>query len=553
MERVLVVDANARLKGRRLTTLDVIGSGPRIVTALLNYYGFDAELYPYERVIGDRDILNRFDVLAVSFMISDVKAVEKLINLWRKDRGREGLVVLGGPGTLSVKALKLLDFDIAFLGEVEQVFNEFFAIRRYRSFKEIFEELQPQGQVPRGVAVKKKDMLLDGGVAPWAPRELLFKVIPDINGVKMYPFYWACRVYVEIVRGCSNFKRPLTTANGRSCNSCGLCLSQRLADRLRCPVGISPGCGYCSVPLIHGYPKSRDRHSIVEEVRRLLDIGVTRIVLSAPDFLDYGRDLKTEEPLTDPCNPPPNIDAIEKLLKDLTSLENVVDGKASILVENVKACLVDDYVAEVLGRYLKGTAIYIGLESCSDKLLEAIGRPNTCRDVLEAIKLLSKHGIKPYVYLMHGLPLEKTDDIITTLNTIPMLQQLGVERIILYKFRPLPRTAFSKAKRRHDEEYLKFVELLKNRVKEFNEQMKQKLLNRIMDVIIASEYPRNRRYLVSYPLHHGPVVLIRASKRFIGCVARVRIVDVISDRMVMGTILYIKYRIVNPTTSLQAS
>jgi radical SAM superfamily enzyme YgiQ (UPF0313 family) len=548
LERVLVLDANARLKGRRLTTLDVIGSGPRVVSALLNYYGFKAELHPYEHFISNKDILKEFDVLAISFMVSDIKAVKKAVDFWRKNRGRERLVILGGPGALSIKALKLLDFDIAFLGEAESIFNELFNIHGYKSFIEFFEEVRVLDRIPKGIAVKKDDKLLDGGIAPWTPRELLFKVLPDIDGVRRYPFYWACRVYVEVVRGCSNFRRPLATSNGKICIKCNLCTSAKFADRLFCPVGIPPGCGYCSVPLIHGYPRSRDRYSIVEEVRKLLNIGVTRIVLSAPDFLDYGRDLSVKEPITDPCSPPPNIEAIENLLKDLVSLEKVADEKASILIENVKACLVDEYVAETLGRYLKGVAIYIGLESCSDRLLEAIGRPNKCKDVLTALQLLSRHGLKPYVYLMRGLYLEKTEDIAKTINVIPILQQLGVERIVLYKFRPLPRTAFSKVEKVKDPEYQKYVELLKNKVKEFNEYSKEKLMNKIVDVVIASEYPRNKRYLVSYPLYHGPVVLLRASRRFIGCIARVRIMKVISDRIVLGSIIYIRNRIVNLNT-----
>ena len=48
--------------------------------------------------------------------------------------------------------------------------------------------------------------------------------------------------------------------------------------------------------------------------------GVTRIVLSAPCFLDYGRDLLVEpEPLTDPRSPESNYNEIEKLLTAGTS------------------------------------------------------------------------------------------------------------------------------------------------------------------------------------------------------------------------------------------
>lgn len=543
MEKVLVVDANARLRGKRLTTLDVIGVGPRVVAALLRRYGFQASLYPYEKVIANPSIMKEYDVLAASFMISDAVAVKNLIRAWRKTKESEGIVVLGGPGVLSTEMLKRLDFDIAIIGEAEVVLHEMFYSRGFRSFRDVVEGAEETNAV-RGVCIRRGGKIIDGGLGPWAPRELLFKVMPDIEGVTRYPFYWACRIYVEVVRGCSNFRRALITSSGIRCTNCGLCRSGDLSQRLWCPIGIPPGCGYCSVPLVHGPPRSRDLYSIIEETQRLIDIGATRIVLSAPDFLDYGREIGIEGPLTDPCYPPPNLDMIEKLLRELTRIDAIVDGRATLMIENIKACLVDERVAEVLGRYLKGTAIYIGLESCSEELLKAMGRPSTCRDTLRAIELLTRHGLKPYVYLIHGLPLEGVDDIAKTIEVLPHLEKIGVERIILYRFTPLPRTALSKGSTNTNTDYVQIVERLKNDVKRFNEKAKASLVGRVMDVIIASTYPKDKRYLVSYPLRHGPVVLLRLPKKFVGYIARVRISKVISDRIVLGILVQLIRRVV---------
>lgn len=549
MDKILVVDANARLKGKRLTTLDVIGVGPRLITALLRHYGFDADLHPYENVIKGKELMKRYDVIAISFMSSDVVAVEKLIRMWRKIHSLGGVVVLGGTGTLDRKALELLDFDIAFIGEAETVFYDIFYKQKYKSFKELVQRIREVESVPRGIAVKKNNIIIGGDLAPWAPKELLFRIIPEIEGVTNYPFYWACRVYVEVVRGCSNFRRPLFTKFIERCLNCHICESKDLDKRILCPVGVPPGCGYCSVPLIHGYPRSRDLYSIVEEVRRLLNIGVTRIVLSASDFLDYCRESKVGGVLTDPCNPYPNVDMIEKLLKEVTSFEAVVEGRAAILIENIKACLIDEYIAELLGRYVRGTAVYIGLESCSDRLLNVIGRHSTCRDTLRSIELLSKYGIRPYVYLMHGLPLENVEDIKKTIGVIPHLEKIGVERIVLYKFLPLPRTAFGNydvGRSEQSQEYLEHIGLLKDSIRKFNESVKTRLIGRIIDVITASEYPKDRRYIISYPLYHGPVVLLRLSKKFIGYIIRVRITRVLSDRIVVGIPIHTKYRVKVP-------
>jgi len=547
LEKVLVIDANARCSGKRFATLDVIGVGPRLVTALLESYGFEAVLHPYENIMSNPKLVRNYDVVAISFMVSDATAVQKLLKLLKRFRKNRGLVVLGGPGTLDEAVLKALDFDVAFIGEAEYTLHYLFRRCGYCSFYEIVHEIGSSKEVPKGLAIKRGNRIVSGGLGYWVPKDLLFKVIPEVNDLENYPYYWACRIYVEVVRGCSNFCRPSVAS---SCSECRVCSSEDLSKRVICPAGIPPGCGYCNVPLIHGYARSRDTYSIVEEVRRLLDLGATRIVLSAPDFLDFGRDAKVRDILTDPCNSSPNIDMIEKLLEELANIEQVSEGKASISIENIKACLMNREVAEVLGRYLKNTAVYIGLESCSNKLLNIVGRPSKCEDVLNAIKLLADKGLRPYVYLIHGLPHEDVEDIKKTIEVIPLLKDLGVERIVLYKFRPLPKTAFEKIDKvvgAFDPEIPKYQEVLKEEIRNFNTYRKMEFIGRHIDVVIASKHHRYPHYLVGYPLTHGPVTLVKISKRYIGYLARVKIVKALSDRIVLGELVHIKQKIVrNP-------
>ncbi len=535
MVRLLLIDANARMSGKRLTTLDVIGAGPRYVLSVLRRHGIDAVLEPYENVVTSKG-LKDFDVLAVSFMISDVEAVRKLISWWKR-RKPDGIVMLGGPGALSPNILEKLDFDLAIVGECELVVPEIVK-------KGVFEDRSRLDDLIglKGVAVKLKGKVFWGGLAPWTPREVMEQYMPDTDSVAKYPFYWACRVYVEVVRGCSNFRRAKLY---RECDLCNICRQGPLDARLRCPRNVAPGCGYCSVPSVHGPPRSRSIESIVSEVEKLLELGVTRIVLSAPDFLDYGRDLLVHpHPLTDPREPPPNIDVIEKLLSKLSALEPVLEGVACISIENVKPCLVNEYVAEVLGKYLKGTVVYIGLESGSDELLDRVGRPCSVSEAIRCIELLKKYGLRPYVYLMHGIPTETDDDVKKTVELVDLLEKIGVERIVLYRFRPLPFSAFEKAELPPPAIAKPSTRELYERVRKFNEARKRELLNRVIRAVIASSYPKKRGYVVAYPLLHGPTIVIRASRNYIGAVVDVKIVKVVSDRLVEGMLLRVRKRIV---------
>jgi len=536
-ERIAVIDVNARREGRRYSTLDVIGAGPRHVVGFLRHLGFEAQLYSFEYVVRHPRCLEEYDILAISAMITDYVAVNTLVKLWRKLQPSKP-IVLGGPLTLSPSLLQALDFDIAIVGECELPLEEI--AQRYGSLSEAARD-------PNVCSIKGITTKLRGGkgeISRWAPRDVIERYTPDIDGVKRYDFWWACRVYVEIVRGCSNFYRPRFAHDGRRCLGCNLCRSGSLEQRMKCPVNIPPGCGYCSVPLVHGPPRSRSVDSVVNEVRSLLNLGVTRVVLSAPDFLDYGRDLLVHpQPLTDPRDPPPNIDAIEELLRKVTTLPQVTEGTAAILIENVKPCLVNEYVAEVLGRYLRGTPVFIGVESGSDALLERIGRPSRVEECIKAIELLKRAGLRPYIYLIHGLPSETDYDLRRSLEFVARVRKLGIEKIVLYRFTPLPRTAFEGFPRPPPAVARSGARELYNAVTKLNRESKRTLLGKRLRVVIASTYPKKRGYLVAYPLRHGPTTLLRGSPRLIGAVCEAVIERIVSDRLVEGRIVSVIKRI----------
>ena len=80
----------------------------------------------------------------------------------------------------------------------------------------------------------------------------------------------------------------------------------KIADGCRRP------CAFCAIPLIKGTAVSRPVETIIEEARRLRDLGVRELILIAQDTTDYGHDLGMKdglaillEQLTDAV---PNID-----------------------------------------------------------------------------------------------------------------------------------------------------------------------------------------------------------------------------------------------------
>lgn len=65
----------------------------------------------------------------------------------------------------------------------------------------------------------------------------------------------------------------------------------KVADGCRRP------CAFCAIPLIKGTAVSRPLESILDEARRLRDMGVRELVLIAQDTTDYGHDLGMKDGL----------------------------------------------------------------------------------------------------------------------------------------------------------------------------------------------------------------------------------------------------------------
>ena len=507
----LILDALAAGEGRRLSSLDVIGAGPRAIAGVLEMFGLEYEIYRVE------DFLRRgargFRVLLASAMTMDEPAVKRAASRFR------GVKIIGGPITSDPSVVPRLGFHLGVWGEGEVALESL--LRNGLSEGEIPSEL---GSIP--------NLITGDGTLTRASNlsvEDFRRFQPSVTAIRFYrtvPHYRSSRVYVEVVRSCSNFNRPKIRASKEMCDLCMACYEFDLRKRLVCPQGIPPGCGYCSIPALYGPPKSRDRDSIVEEVRGLAEAGVRRIVLSGADFLEYGREKLVSGPLTHPYEPGPNVDAIEELLREIKGLSR--EYGFFFEVENVKPCLVNDEVAEVLGRYLRGTPIHIGVETGDPEHADLLGRPCGPQESMEAIKRLKEVGLRPYAYFIHSLPGQNDKTVRMTLKYMELAYKHGAEKITVYKFRPLPGTAFEG----YDVVVDRGSKMIAEKAIELNRERKRELLGAVIKVIVAPSVGRGN---YAYPLAGGPVVRLKVGRKLkTGKVLEVRITKVLSDRLVEG-------------------
>ncbi len=521
----VIVDALASERGFKRFTRDVIGAGPRTVAGVLEQLGFECRIFSSEWVFGDQSFLSDFDVLMCSGMTMDIPSMRKIVNFWRKVN-KDRIAIAGGPAAADpYQLLRKTDYDLVVISECEV------------TLEELLGTVLSEGQMPeigvlksiKGLAFRGRDGVV---VNPLRPPAFEFKFEPSVERIVDYPYYRVSRVYVTCVRGCSNYQRTLLPLpDGRECSQCGLCTKGDLTERYYCPEGIPPGCGFCSVPSLFGPTRSRSEESILREISGLLKLGVSRIVLGASDFLDYQREkLVSPLPLTDPCLPEPNYYKIESLLYKILKIQKENNGKTYVSIENVKPCLFTDKASKIISTYLPNTTVHIGCETGSEPHSKNIGRPSTPKGSLTAVKRAITYGLRPYVYFIHGLPGQTMGTAKETVKLMNKMAKYGAEKITIYRFKPLPMSAFGDFESPPPAIKNEASKLILDKAKQINLEKKKSLIGKTVEAAVAEKVKPG--VYIAYPVEEGPTILLNAETASLNESVEVKITKVKSEKLV---------------------
>lgn len=525
MTDVLIVDALSAGTGLRRSSRDSIGCGPRAIAGVYEKHGIMCKIIRVESLLETPSKVRRFDHLAVSAMSMDSPVVRQVFTVWRKNRSRRK-ILLGGPiASDPIRVLKELKPDVLVIGEGEETLDELIQ-------EGFLNDKVDLGHI-KGVAFLDKSGPVVTSPRPLIPSNKLWsEFVPSSTRIVDYPAYQAGKVYVETIRGCSNFRRTsLPLPDGRECTDCGNCDSSDPAIRTYCPEDIPPGCGFCSVPSVWGEPRSRDSGSIVKEIEELLDLGVHKIVLEAPDFLDYMRE---GIPLTIPCEPAANIAEISHLIRRITDLPQMAAGEAHLAIENMKACLFTEDVATALAGVLKSTSPNIGIETGSESHSRQIGKCGSPQDVIRAVRLARKYDMNPFVYFIYGLPGETLETVEESIAVMKTLADAGADRIILYGFRPLPSSAFADFSAPTSSNPL--TEQLREAATRINREKKIDYIGLVVKGIAAEPSWERHGYTMVYPLDEGPIITVEGGYSS-GTLLDVEIIDILSPGLLLGKVL----------------
>jgi radical SAM superfamily enzyme YgiQ (UPF0313 family) len=523
-DRTLIVDALGTGSGQRRSSRDSIGCGPRTIAGVFEKYDFPTRIARAEDILTTTGILRGFDHLAISAMTMDLYATQQVVNIWRRFCP-QGKVIIGGPiATDAENLFHDLHPDVYVIGEGEQTIEELITKGFFTSKIDLNSIMGIAYVESNNIILTDSRTLLDS--------ESLSDFFPSTTRIVDYKTYQACKVYVETVRGCSNFNRTkIRLPDHKECSECGNCESSNSEDRLDCPEGIPPGCGFCSVPVIWGPPRCRDSTSIIQEVEELLDLGVHRIVLEAPDFLDY---MRGSYPLTNPCSPPANLKAISELLSSLQSLKQFQEESAYLSIENIKACLFNENVAKTISKILHSCSPNIGLETGSQKHMHAIGKCGTPDNVLNAVRIAKKYRMSPFVYFIYGLPEETPETVEASVRLMKEVEKAGVARIILYAFRSLPGSAFAGFPDATINNPLN--QKLRDTAAEINLRRKHDYIGKILHGIAAEPSWERHGFTMVYPFAEGPLMTVQGGFSS-GTLLKVKITKVLSEGLLAGEVI----------------
>lgn len=137
--------------------------------------------------------------------------------------------------------------------------------------------------------------------------------------------------------------------------------------------GCKNNCSFCAIPLIRGGLVSKDRKTIIEEVKKAVSEGKEEIILIAQDTTGYGYDKNDNY-------------YIEDLLKDILKTDAKQIRMLYLYPDEVKDSLIDLVAKE------KRIVPYfdIPLQHVNDELLKDMNRRGTKKEIIDVITKIRK-------------------------------------------------------------------------------------------------------------------------------------------------------------------
>ena len=175
-------------------------------------------------------------------------------------------------------------------------------------------------------------------------------------------------------------------------------------------------CNWCAKPIYGSRYNSRGAEQVVAELKLLInDYGA--------DHIWFSDDIFGLKPGWVP-------ELARLIVKEGLKFRFKIQSRADLLLQ-------DEQITALAAAGCEN--VWIGAESGSQKILDAMDKGTTVGQISECTQLMKKHGIKPSFFIQFGYPGETRDDIELTIDMINRLLPFEIGISVSY---PLPGTVF---------------------------------------------------------------------------------------------------------------
>jgi len=289
-------------------------------------------------------------------------------------------------------------------------------------------------------------------------------------------------------------------------------LPQRPLAKVKSYITIMQGCdhfcSFCIVPYVRGRERSRPSGEILEEIRRLAEMGVKEVFLLGQNVNGYGKGLEREADFPTLLSRINEIEGIERIRFTTSHPADLSDD----LIENFTA--------------LKKLCehIHLPFQSGSDRILKAMHRGYTRESYLEKIERLKE--VCPSIAITSdaivGFPGEEEDDFKETLD---LMEKVRFDDLFSFKYSPRKGTRAAQLPHQVDEEVKQErLSLLQKIQREITLEKNQALEGRVEEVLVEGVSKQSNRE-VTGRTRSNKIVNLPGDLSLVGTMVPVKIME----------------------------